>query len=219
MNRRPSLKAAAFTLLLVVIINLPIVHSSYLSWRVERSGVDVTAQVTGGRVLPPTDDPEYYLGFTFPEQIDPDQGEWTAEVDQATYEQASTTKTIDVRVLPDQPAAYTVTGEVTRRLGLVVTLIGDLALLAMLLLLWTFRGRLRPQLHAVAIGDVERCPPGSGLDKVEGDLYLIRGEVSGMEDDGIVLDLGDRSVRVILDGHHNRVGYQQPAQVRARLIG
>jgi hypothetical protein len=52
------------------------------------------------------------------------------------------------------------------------------------------------------------------LEKTEGDLYLIRGEVTDVEEDEIVLDLGERSVRVLLDGHLNPVADRQPAQVR-----
>ena len=32
-------------------------------------------------------------------------------------------------------------------------------------------------------------------------------------------DLGNRTVEVLLDGHANPVGHQQPARVRARMIG
>lgn len=219
MKRKFSVKAVLLVLLLVVMINLPLVHSSYTAWRVDRSGTDVAAQVTGHGVLPPRDDPEYYLSFTFPQDIDPDQTQWTAEVDRATYDRAVEEETVAARVLPDRPAAYSVEGQVTHRLGLVITAFADLALLVMLLLLWRFRGRLRPQLEAVAIGDVERCAPGSALDKVVGNVYVIRGEVSLIGDDELMLDLGDRSVHVALDGHHNPVGYQQPAEVHARLIG
>ena len=67
------------------------------------------------------------------------------------------------------------------------------------------------------MADVERCAPGSALDRIEGETYLIRGEVSAIEPGQVVLRAGDRSVLVYLDGHHNAVGYQQPAEVRARL--
>ena len=56
------------------------------------------------------------------------------------------------------------------------------------------------------------------LEQLEGTLYLVRGEVVGIADGEIVLDLGDRDVVVVLDGHRNPVGYQQPAQVRARVL-
>lgn len=219
MKRRPRPKAVLLVLLLVTMINLPIVHSTWTRWKVERSGTDVTAPVVGHDVLGSADDPEYYVSFRLSREIDPDQHAWPVQLDKASYDEAVASRTLDVRVLPDQPSAYTVDGQVTGRLGLVITLLADLALLVMVALAWRFRGSLRPQLRAVATGDVERCKPGSALDKLEGDLYLIRGEVSAIEADEIVLDLGDRSVVVALDGHHNPIGHQQPAQVRGRLIG
>ena len=219
MKRRPRPKAVLLVLLLVTMINLPIVHSTWTRWKVERSGTDVTAPVVGHDVLGSADDPEYYVSFRLSREIDPDQHAWPVQLDKASYDEAVASRTLDVRVLPDQPSAYTVDGQVTGRLGLVITLLADLALLVMVALAWRFRGSLRPQLRAVATGDVERCKPGSALDKLDGDLYLIRGEVSAIEADEIVLDLGDRSVVVALDGHHNPIGYQQPAQVRGRLIG
>ena len=33
----------------------------------------------------------------------------------------------------------------------------------------------------------------------------------------VVLDLGDRRVRVILDGHHNPAGYQQPVRATGTM--
>ena len=106
------------------------------------------------------------------------------------------------------------------RFGLVTTILADAVLLLMLLILWRFGHRFRrPPLRMVAVEGVERCPPGSLLDRIEGTLFLIRGEVTARSDDEITLDLGDRQVVVLLDGHANPVGYQQPAQVRARMIG
>ncbi|MBB6627899.1 hypothetical protein H5V45_11275 [Nocardioides sp. KIGAM211] len=219
MKRRPRIKPLLLVLLMVVMINLPLVHSSWVNWRVERSGIDVTATVTGGGSVPAAEQPEYLVSFRFDKDIDPQQTEWNAEVDEATAQRAVDSKEIRVRVLRGQPAAYTAEGEVTHRFGLVATLLADLALLLVLLLFWRFRGTLRAPLVAVAIGDVTRCAPESLLERVEGDLYLIRGEVSVIEDGRITLDLGDRQVQVQLDGHANPVGYQQPAEVRGRLIG
>jgi hypothetical protein len=56
------------------------------------------------------------------------------------------------------------------------------------------------------------------LEQIEGDLYLVRGEVTGIDGDEIVVDAGERDVLVILDGHQNPVGYQQPAEVRGRIV-
>jgi hypothetical protein len=44
----------------------------------------------------------------------------------------------------------------------------------------------------------------------------VSGEVLERDDHEVVLDLGDRLVRVVLDGHANPIGHQQPAQVRVR---
>jgi hypothetical protein len=205
--------------LLVVLVNLPVASGSWTRWRVERAGTDVTATVTDHAVLTPGDDPAYVVAFVFPEQVDPDRTTWTAEVDRATYDEAVAKERLGVRVLPGRPAAFRADGQVTHRFGLVLTGLADLVLLGLVLLARRFRGRLRPQLRAVAVGDVESCPPGVTLERVEGDLYLIRGEVSAVEDDEILLDLGERFVRVLLDGHHNPVGHREPAQVQGRLIG
>ena len=217
MSRRTSLKGTLLVVLLVVMVNLPLVQVSYTSWRIERSGVDVTATVTGTALLPPRDDPSYVLAFELPEEVDADTTRWTAEVDRATYDRAVADRTVTVRVLPDRPAAHTVEGEVTSRTGLVVTLVADLLLLLLLLVLRRFRGRLRPRLEAVALADLEPCAPGVALEKLAGGDYLIRGEVAAYEDGEVEIALGDRMVRVLLDGHRNRVAAGETGQVRGRL--
>jgi len=216
---RPRPKAVLLVVLVVVLINLPLAQGVLTRRQVERSGTDVTATVTDHDVLSPGDDPDYFVAFVFDEAVDPDRRTWTAQVDRATYDRAVRRRELAVRVLPGDPPAYRVEGQVTSRAGWLVTGAADLVLLAVLLLGWRFRGRLRPQLRAVATDDVEGCPPGVALEKLEGDLYLIRGEVAAVADDEIVLDLGQRSVRVLLDGHRNPVGHLQPAQVHGRLIG
>jgi hypothetical protein len=216
---RPRPKAVLLVVLVVVLINLPLAQGVWTRRQVDRSGTDVTATVTEHDVLSPGDDPDYFLAFVFDEAVDPEQRTWTAQVNRATYGRAVASRELGVRVLPGDPPAYRADGQVTHRAGWLVTGAADLALIAALLLLWRFRGRLRPQLRAVATGDVEGCPPGVALEKVEGGLYLIRGEVAAVEDDEIVLDLGQRSVRVLLDGHRNPLGHRQSAQVHGRLIG
>jgi hypothetical protein len=200
--------------LAAVLINLPLLHSTWTDNRVERHGVDVRATVHDHRTV----GGQHLLSFRFPESVDPDQGTWQADVDATTYEQAVGAGEIGVRVLQDNPAAYRVDGQVTSRTLLVMTLLADVLVLLSALFLWRLGGRRRPQLRAVAVEDVERCAPGNALDRIEGETYLIRGEVAAIEPGQIVLQLTDRSVLVYLDGHHNAVGYQQPAQVRARLV-
>ena len=202
--------------LLAFLVNLPLLHSTWVDRRVESSGTDVTAAVVHDRVVPGE---EYWVSFTFPEEVDPDQRTWDAQVDEEAYDDAVASGEIRVRVLTDDPSAYRAEGAVTSRVPLVVTLVADLLLLVVVLLLVRYGGRTRARasLQAVALGDVERCAPGPLLERIGGEDYLVRGEVQDIADGELVLDLGNRTVRVLLDGHANPVGYQQPAQVRARL--
>lgn len=209
----------ALVVLLVLFINLPVLHSTYTRWRVDRAGVEATLPLAEHQVLTPEEEPSYWVGFRYPEDVDPDQQLWPAEVDRATYEAAVAADEVEVRYLEDRPSAYEVDGQVRHRFGLVTTVVADLVLVLVVLLVWRFGRRSRPlPLRMAATGDVERCPPGSVLEESEDGLWLVRGEVAGIADDEIVLDLGDQDVVVVLDGYANPVGYQQPAQVRGRIL-
>jgi hypothetical protein len=217
MSRRAN--RILLVVVLVAFINLPVLHSSWTRSQVERNGTDTVARVEKSQVLGEQDEPTYWLSFRFSQDIDPGQTQWPAQVDQQTFEEASAERSLQVRVLEGRPSAYIVEGQVRNRLGLYITLVADAILLAILLLVWRNRGSTRSvPIRIAAIGDVERCPPGGVVEQIEGDLYLIRGEVTGIDGDEIVLDAGDRDVLVILDGHHNPVGYQQPGQVRGRIV-
>ena len=216
MSRRTN--RILLVVVLIGFINLPVLHSTWTRWQVQRNGTDTTAEVVDTRVLGAEDDPSYWLVFRFDEDIDPSQTPWTAQVDQDTFEEARAADTLDVRVLEDRPAAHIVEGAIRNPLGYIITIVADAVLLAILLLVRRARPRRPVPIRVAAIGDVERCPPGQALEQIEGDLYLVRGEVTGLDGDEIVVDAGERDVLVILDGHHNPVGYQQPAQVRGRLV-
>jgi hypothetical protein len=204
---------------LVAFINLPVLHSTWTRWQVERNGTETAARVLDSRVLGDEDDPSYWLSFRFPTDIDPDQAQWTAQIDQETFEEASAERSVGVRVLEERPSAYIVEGQVRNRLGLVITVVADVILLLILLMVWRSRGRTRAvPIRIAAIGDVERCPPGGMVEQIEGNLYRVRGEITGIDGDEIVLDAGERDVLVVLDGHQNPVGYQQPGEVRGRLV-
>lgn len=198
----------ALFLFVVFVVNFPLAHSTYQRWQVERSGVDVTAEVTETRAV--GDDLLVVFAVPADDRRAAFEGA-VVEVDAATFEQARDTGSLEVRVLPDDGGAFTVDGQVTSRLGLVVTLLADLFLVAMLGLALRFRAVMRVELVLRASEDLERCPPGSRLDRISGQRYLVCGEVAEMNDDEVVLDLGDRRVRVLLDGHANPAGYQQPA--------
>jgi hypothetical protein len=204
---------------LVAFINLPVLHSTWTRWQVQRNGTDTVAQVADTRVLGDEAEPSYWVVFRFSEDIDPQQLPWSAQVERAVFQEADAEGSIDVRVLESRPAAHIVEGQIRNPLGWIITLIADAIILAILLLAWRSRGRGRPvPIRIAAIGDVERCPPGAVLEQIEGDLYLVRGEVTGIDGDEIVVDAGERDVLVILDGHLNPVGYQQPAEVRGRIV-
>jgi hypothetical protein len=218
MSRRTN--RILLVVVLIGFINLPVLHSTWTRWQVERNGTDTTAELVPERtrVLGADDDPAYWVAFRFDESIDPDRLEWPAQVDQQAFEEARAQGSVDVRVLEDRPAAHIVEGAVRNPLGYIITIVADVVLLAILLLVRRARPRRPVPIRVAAIGDVERCPPGQALEQIEGDLYLVRGEVTGLDGDEIVVDAGERDVLVILDGHHNPVGYQQPAQVRGRLV-
>lgn len=215
MRSRP----AFLVLLLVVLVNLPLVHSTWTRSQVARDGVDVVATVTDTRRVESGDEVGYLVEVQFPAEVDPEQLLWTAQVDEASYDEAVATERLGARVLPDDPAAYRVDGQVTSRVGLVVTLLADVLLLLVGLLLWRFRSRGAPALELVATEDLVRCRPGSLLERLEGLTYVVEGEVLEIGDDQVVLDLGDRRVRVHLDGHHNPAGHQQPVRVTGRMVG
>ncbi|KRB76333.1 hypothetical protein ASE01_15145 [Nocardioides sp. Root190] len=138
-------------LLVVVVVNLPVVHQAWQQWRIDRSGVHVTAEVTDTDVLREASDPSYVVRFRLPEDIDPEAGTWPAEVDRASWQRAEESGEIGVTVLRDQPSAQRVDGERTSRVGFVIIGIVDLVLVLLLLVLW--RVRRRPMTSEVIASD------------------------------------------------------------------
>lgn len=223
-TRRPHpqrKRRVLLVVLMVAFINLPLLHSTWTRAKVERSGTVVTATVADHRVTDHDGEDRYWLAFTFPEDVDPDQEVWPVEVEEDVYDDAVATERVEVRVLPDSPATFRVEGQQTSGLVLGLTIFADVVIVGMILLTWRFGGSLgrrRPDLRMVATDDVRLCKPGSELERV-GDLWLAKGEVLERTDDTVVLDLGDRRVVVELAGYANPVGYQQPAQAVGRMIG
>ena len=216
---RLSSRTVMFVVLLIM-VNTPLVHSTWVSWRLSTSGTQVVGTVTRARELPPKDHPGYWLTFRYGPGLDPEHVEWPAEVDKAHWDRAVATRRIPVTTLPGHPAAYRVPGQQHNWFGLVLTLVADLALVGLILLARRYGARRRlPALRIAAIEPVTRGPLEPVVEQVEGDLYLVRGEVLHADDDEVILDAGEREVIVILDGHANPVGYQQPAQVRGRVVG
>ena len=199
--------------LVVVMINLPFLHSTWQQHRIDRDGVDIAATVTD------EDDGRLMVTFEVSDTHDQPGFGGTVHVDEATYDDAVTTRQVRVRVLPGSSTVWRVEGEIHSDVGLVVTVVADLSLLVLVLLLLRFGSRLRQEMVLVATEDLERCPPGSVLDQVDGLRFVVCGEVEAIEDDEVVLDLGDRRVRVVLDGHHNPAGHQQPVRATGTMRG
>ncbi len=206
----------ALVVFIAFVVNVPLLHGTYQRWQVERSGVDVVAEVTDAR---PVGD-GHLVVFDIPGDDRRQAVEnAVAEVDEATYDEAKRTGQLEVRVLPDGGDAFVVDGQVTGRLGLVITILADVLLVAMVLLMLRFRSVMRVQLVLRATQDLERCPPGSRLDRLEGLRYLVSGDVVEIHDDEVVLDLGDRTVRVLLDGHTNPADFEQPVRAIGHMVG
>ena len=201
--------------LVVVMINLPFLHSSWQNHRIATDGVDVAATVTdhdeaGG---------DRFVTFRVDEAGDQPALAGTVRLEEEAYAAAVESEQVQVRVLPGSATVWRVDGESTSSVGLLITVMADFFLLILVLLLLRFGSRLHSDLVLVATADLERCPPGAVFDQVEGQRFVVCGEVEEIEPDAVVLDLGDRRVRVVLDGHHNPAGYQQPVRATGTLRG
>lgn len=201
--------------LVVVMINLPFVHSNWQDHRIKTDGVDVSATVTDTD----EDGGGYFVTFRVDESDSQPAFGGTVPVEEASYDDAVETGQIGVRVLAGSTSVWRVEGESRSGVGLVITVVADVCLLILLLLLMRFGSRLHSDLVLVATQDLVRCPPGSVLDQVDGRQFVVCGEIEEIEDDAVVLDLGDRRVRVLLDGHHNPAGYQQPVRATGTMQG
>lgn len=199
---------------LVVLINLPFAHARWTALRIDRADTNTSATVTNNRV----NEGAYFVEFVYPIDVDARQSRFFAQVGRTAYDRATSSGQIVVDRLPGNIEAFRVQGEVTSRGGLIFTILADLAMVATIVLYTRLRPRYRPELVLVATEDLEVCEPGSVLERIDGGLYVVAGEVQAIEGDEIVLDLGDRRVRVHLDGHHNPAGFQQPVQVTGRMV-
>jgi hypothetical protein len=217
-------------LLLVVVVNLGPLGSWWTQERLDRDGVsERVAASTEGM-------PEGQVVVALPpevtEAVAPDDADRTedqpddragllartATLEPAAYDDAVATGEVEVTWLEDDPATYRVEGEQggTGLATLLVVNAGVLLLVAVVLLL---RGRTRPELRMVATADVRRVPPGPLLERVEGNDYVVRGDVESLTEDELVLAVADRRVRVLLDGHANPASYQHSVEVRGTMIG
>lgn len=207
-----------FVVAMLVLLTFPLASSLWTRARLERSGqvvvgTVVRAEVDGGR---------RWIGYTLPEEIDPDQRGWTAEVDRATYDLAERSERIDVRVLPGNPQARRVQGQIDSRVGLVATGVADAIVLGVGLL-WVRVGRRRPPVRLWAQRDLEPVEADDvdvgTLARTVGEVYEAVGEVTSAADDEVALHVGDRVVLVTLAGHANPVEVGSVARASGPLVG
>lgn len=204
-------------LLMVALLSFPLVATLVTRSRVERSGVDVTATVLQTQ----RDGARYLVAFRLPKDVDPDQTRYSAEVERATYEKATQTEQVTVRVLEGRPKAHRVEGEIRPSTPYVITG-GSIAIVLAIGLVWVKVGRRRPTVRLRALGPLEPA----GTDEIgvlgrqpEGDVYEAVGTVVSTDEREVLLDLGERRVVVSLDGHDNPVDVGAPARARGPVIG
>ena len=206
-----------FVVVVVVLLAFPLVSSLVTMARVERSGTDVTATV----VETHRRGDAYLVGFRLPEEVDPEQHVYSAEVDRAAYEEAVASKQITVRVLEDRPEAHRVEGEI-RNYTPYVFMGAGIAVVLVVGLWWVRVGRRRPAVRLRALGPLEPADAdeAGSLGRVsDQDIYEVIGTLVSADDAEVVLDLGERRVVVLLDGYPNPVDVGAPARARGPLIG
>ena len=213
------IKSALVLALALVLLNYPLVAATWTRWQVERDGVPTVVRVTDDDVVGSGDDAAYWISYVLPEDVDPDQTPWAANVDRATYDRAVDTGEATVRVLDGDPVQLRVVGQVVGRTGLVVTVVADLLILALVLFLWrSGRYGRRPRVSRLeALGDVEASAE-DGLVEEEDGRVRVHGLVTGITPDDLVIDTADQIVVVLLDGHRVSVREGGRGQVVGRWL-
>lgn len=203
---------------LLLLINLPALWTGWNAWRLDRVGVVTDATVTSTTAVPKSDPDQFFVHYYLPEDADPRRGQYIARVSREAWEDAKAGESIEATYLDGRPGVNRVAGQVPNRFVLWLTVLGDLALLAMLALALTFRPSREKPLVLLASADVVRARPGFAVEQ-DGIEHVVRGDVVKIGEGEIVLHVGEgREVRVVLGEYRNPVGYQQPAEVRGRRL-
>ncbi|WP_067430216.1 hypothetical protein [Nocardioides jensenii] len=202
---------------LLFLINLPLGHLWWTSHRLDTDGQTTTAAVDEAKQVGGGDSVRYFVTFTLPRDVDPEEQTYSEEVDRSTFLGAKDTKTIEVTYLVGKPSANRTVGQVPPGdVALLLTGLADLAVLMMFaLMIWV---RRHDVLELLATTDVVRCKPEDLIEDLEGGQLLVRGDVMEINDDDILMICRGKKVRVILCGFANPVGHQQPAEARGRKV-
>jgi hypothetical protein len=124
-------------LFVLFLVNLPVVSQGVAARKLDQQGRDVVATVLDSTRRNGHD----YLDYRFPESIDRRGTRYSAEVDDATFEQARTTHQLPVRVVPGEPGTNRPAGTSSSHTFLVVAVLGDATMLAIAWLWWRRRRR------------------------------------------------------------------------------
>ena len=233
MSRR--LKTILLVGVLVAMVNLPLVGSLLQDRDLRTNGTRVEVAAEPVEVADPSGDEldrlvavalpaavvEAVVGEQAEDGAAPAQDERiVVQLEQAAYDDVVASGRAEVVHLPDNPKVYRVTGRETGSTALVTTLAVDAALVVLVGLFLALRHRLRPELRLVATGDLVTTTEADGLlERLEAQSYRVRGSVALVEDDDVVLVVGDRRVRVHLDGHHNPADRLDHVEVRGTMVG
>lgn len=203
---------------LLLLINFPLAQSNWTRWQVERHGEPTTATLVEHEVLGSADDPRYWVSYRVLPPMDDQATPLVRRVDQAAYDAAVDSGQVTVLVRDGDLATSRAEGQVVGRAGLVIALGLNLLMLAYGLVLWRFGSRRRlPTLRVEAVEDVIPAEGKTLIDESDGPV-LVRGTIGEITDHDVVLDIGSRSVIVVLDGHRVLVADGELAQVRGHYL-
>lgn len=224
MSRRT--KTRLVLILLVLFLNLPLAHSTWTRYQVERNGDEVAAAVVEDEVLGDGSDPAYWIRYRLPESAvaeDTDESllEQNREVTRTTYDDAVAQGRIAVLVLDGEPLTSRAVGQVTAYAGVWFTLIADILLIGFLLVLWRFGRYGRPEvLRLEALGDVRAGAGDRGVSEADDTgIVEVTGDVVEVTEHDVVLDAAERRVVVVLDGRAVLVAPGERAVVSGRRLG
>jgi hypothetical protein len=210
--------SVALAIFLMVLITFPVIWGAWNSWRLDTVGVETQAEVTGTDTLPPSSPrpDRFFIRYHLPSDADPQHAQYTAEVDEQTYDAAKSTGQVHASYLAGNPGANVIDGQVSNRVMLWLVLAADLSMLGVLALALKFGERPEQQLVLLATGDVVRCKPDFAVEQ-DGENYVVRGDIVAIGTGEFTIHVGaGRDVRVVLGEYRNPVGHQQPAEVRGR---
>ena len=213
----PRTRRLLLVVVVLAVLTYPLVNSLLTRARVERDGVDVTATVLDTT----RNGDSHLLVFRLPEEIDPDRRTYSAEVDEAAYVKAASSRQIRVRVLKDRPTAHEVEGEIRSRASWLFTAVAD-AIVLIVGVRWVSVGRRRPTVRMLAEDDPEpaELEGGAGtLVRIDGEKYEVVGQVESSSGSEVVVDVGDRKVVVFLGGRANPVEIGAVLRARGPLVG